>query len=104
MSGWQGSDRRLRLPPDWDKIRRRILKRDDYRCKVRNTYNERCSEPATEVDHIVAGDDHSESNLQAICSWHHGRKSGAEGAQARAAAIRRSSKKFTRNEAHPGLV
>ncbi|MFC4089340.1 HNH endonuclease [Micromonospora sp. GCM10011541] len=104
MPGWEGSDRRLRLPPDWDKIRKRILRRDSYRCKIRNPHGQRCTEPAVDVDHIVNNDDHRESNLQAICDWHHKKKSGAEGAAARTAAIRRTAKKFTRTEAHPGLL
>lgn len=104
MPGWQGSDRRLRLPPDWDKIRKRVLKRDGYRCKVKNSLGQRCPEPAVDVDHIVNGDDHRESNLQAICDWHHRKKSGAEGAAARAAAIRRNRHKFKRTEGHPGLM
>lgn len=104
MPGWEGSDRRHRLPPDWDARRKRILRRDGYRCKVKNAYSERCKEPAVDVDHIINNDDHSESNLQAICEWHHDKKSGSEGARARAAAIRRTSKKFVRTEAHPGLL
>jgi hypothetical protein len=38
--------------------------------------------PATDVDHIVAGDDHEPSNLQALCRFHHARKSAREGASA----------------------
>lgn len=104
MPGWEGSDRRLRLPPDWDKIRKRILRRDGYRCRIRDTYSQRCSEPAVDVDHIINNDDHRESNLQAICDWHHKKKSGAEGLIAKAAAIRRAGKKFVRTEVHPGLL
>jgi 5-methylcytosine-specific restriction endonuclease McrA len=104
MSGWEGSDRRLRLPPDWDKIRKRILKRDAYRCKVKNAYGERCKEPAVDVDHIINNDDHRESNLQAICDWHHKGKTNSEARAAQLAAIRRTSKKFVRTETHPGLL
>ncbi|MEU7570315.1 hypothetical protein [Micromonospora sp. NPDC049240] len=59
---------------------------------------------AVDVDHIIPGNDHSRSNLRALCEWHHDKKSGAEGAAARAAAIRRTSKKFKRTETHPGLL
>ncbi|MFD6636753.1 HNH endonuclease [Micromonospora chalcea] len=104
MPGWQNSDRRDRLPPDWPAIRRRILARDGHRCRFTNTYGERCKEAAVDVDHIENNDDHSDRNLRAACEWHHDKKSGAEGAAARAAAIRRASKKFQRTEVHPGLL
>lgn len=105
MSGWQNSDRGDRLPPEWrTKIRPRILRRAGHRCQVTNTYGERCPELAAEVDHIRAGDDHSDDNLRAICEWHHGKKSGAEGAAALAAKRRRISKKYRRTEVHPGLM
>ncbi|AFV51322.1 hypothetical protein FDG66_gp02 [Streptomyces phage phiCAM] len=43
-------------------------------------------------------------NLRALCSWHHGQKSGAEGAAAKAANWRRQNQKFRRSEDHPGLL
>ncbi|GIE98943.1 hypothetical protein Ari01nite_64080 [Paractinoplanes rishiriensis] len=104
MSGWEGSDRRARLPANWPAIRRRILRRDAHRCTARTVYDERCSEPATDVDHIEPGDDHRDANLRSVCEWHHRRKSGREGAAARAAVWRRNQSKYRRSEAHPGLV
>lgn len=104
MPQWANSDRRDRLPKDWPQIRRRVLKRDGGRCTERNDYGQRCPELATDVDHVKPGDDHSLSNLRSLCSWHHNRKSGAEGAQARAAIRRRNGKKFKRTENHPGLL
>lgn len=104
MSGWAGSDRRQRLPKDWATRRRRVLRRDGNRCAERDQYGERCSEQATEVDHIEPGDDHRESNLRALCSWHHQRKSSREGGQARAIQRRKSDQKFRRTEPHPGLL
>ncbi|MFE5570529.1 HNH endonuclease [Amycolatopsis japonica] len=75
MSAWSGSDRAARLPRTWPTIRRRVL-RCDPTCRV-------CwSAPATEVDHIVPGDDHRETNLQGICSPCHASKSGREGGRA----------------------
>jgi hypothetical protein len=78
---------------------------------VKNAYGERCKDPAVDVDHIINNDDHSyfgpgdpRNNLQAICDWHHKKKSGAEGLVAKAAAIRRAGKKFVRTETHPGLL
>ncbi len=104
MPQWVDSGRRHELPPKWAAIRRRILRRDEHRCTVRNVYDERCSEPATDVDHIRPGNDHSDSNLRSVCEWHHNRKSGREGAAARAANWRRNDRKYRRSETHPGLV
>ncbi|QDP44206.1 HNH endonuclease [Streptomyces phage Celia] len=104
MPGWKGSERREGLPSDWAQIRARILKRDQHRCTHTNDYGARCSEPATDVDHIIPGNDHSPGNLRSLCSWHHDKKSGAEGARAAAANRRRHDKKFRRGEQHPGLL
>lgn len=104
MPGWEGSDRRSRLPANWTSLRRKILRRDGGRCTHRDQYGERCAEPATEVDHIVAGDDHRESNLRSLCEWHHQRKSSQEGAAGRAATWRRNNRKFRRSDPHPGLI
>lgn len=79
---WQGSDRAARLPPNWRTLRLRVLRRDGWRCVARMSDGTRCPEPATEVDHKTPGDDHSPSNLQALCGWHHARKSAREGAAA----------------------
>jgi 5-methylcytosine-specific restriction protein A len=104
MPNWSGSDRRQRLPANWAQIRRRILRRDEGRCTERDQYGKRCEEAATEVDHIIAGDNHDEANLRSLCSWHHARKSGQEGAAAKAAIRRRHDRKFRRTEGHPGLL
>ncbi|MEU3986197.1 HNH endonuclease signature motif containing protein [Streptomyces sp. NPDC026672] len=81
---WQGSTRRARLPKDWPHIRRRILRRDDYICQARFSEGQLCGQPATDVDHIVPGDDHSAGNLRALCPWCHARKSASEGGAAAA--------------------
>lgn len=104
MPGWQGSDRRDRLPPDWEKRRQRVLRRDGYQCTARDQYDVRCTEPATDVDHKRPGDNHEDWNLTSLCGWHHDKKSSKEGAQAaykKRAVIR---KKFRRVETHPGLL
>jgi 5-methylcytosine-specific restriction endonuclease McrA len=69
---FETSDRRSRLPKNWATIRRRILHRDKYcrGCHVNL---------ATEVDHILPGDDHSDINLQGLCRYCHSRKSAREG-------------------------
>jgi 5-methylcytosine-specific restriction endonuclease McrA len=104
MPGWAGSDRRDRLPDDWEKRRKFVLKRDNNECQAKLRIGGKCRELATDVDHVDPGDDHSPENLQALCDWHHKRKSGLEGA----AAVRRKraaiKKKYRRTETHPGLL
>lgn len=97
--GWAGSDRRARLPSDWRAIVARILARDGHKCRAILDAGTRCNAPANQVDHIVRGDDHSDGNLQALCAWHHGKKSAAEGV-----AGRRTPPTSRRPaERHPGL-
>lgn len=91
---WSESTRAARLPPNWPRIRARILRRDPL-CKV-------CGQRlSTEVDHIEPGDDHDETNLQGICSPCHAIKSAREGG--RAAAARRISARRP-PVPHPGLI
>lgn len=105
MPGWQGSDRRERLPADWQSsIRPRILKRDGYRCTARDQDGTRCEELATDVDHVRRGDIHEDWNLTSLCSWHHDRKSAKEGAAAAARKKAANRKRFRRVETHPGLL
>jgi nitrite reductase/ring-hydroxylating ferredoxin subunit len=80
---WDTSDRKSRLPDDWSIRRMRVLRRDAYRCQARDSEGRLCGEWANQCDHVVAGDDHDLDNLQALCQWHHARKSSQEGAAAR---------------------
>lgn len=93
--GWIDSSRRDRLPADWPQIRLRILVRDGYRCRL--SFDDICIRTATEADHIKAGDDHREQNLQAACTPCHRRKSSSEGNAARLRLNRPAEK-------HPGLL
>jgi 5-methylcytosine-specific restriction enzyme A len=91
---WDDSTRSARLPANWPAIRARVLRRDRGICHV-------CGRPgADQVDHLVAGDDHSDANLAAIhdrpC---HRRKSSAEGNDARA---RQRAQARRPPEPHPG--
>ena len=97
---WEGSDRAARLPHDWQARRRRVLIRDGYRCQTRLSTGALCLEPAGEVDHVVPGDDHREENLAAICRYHHGRKTAAEGNAAR----KRLPSRYRPPEKHPGAL
>ncbi|WP_367180643.1 HNH endonuclease [uncultured Microbacterium sp.] len=100
---WSSSNRKQTLPYGWDATRRRILKRDGYRCTaIRFDTERRCEERATDVDHIRShanGGGEEDSNLASLCAHHHATKSSSEGGHA-AAARRRAAKK----RHHPGLL
>ncbi len=96
---WDTSNRAERLPADWQSRRLTVLARAHGRCEARQRNGQRCRDRATDVDHIEHGDDHDLANLQALCRWHHARKSSAEGNQSR----RRYTNKRP-PEAHPGVI
>jgi 5-methylcytosine-specific restriction protein A len=99
---WQGSDRRARLPADWEATRQYVLRRDGFICQhVRTDTGRICAYRATDVDHIERGDDHRESNLQALCDYHHKKKSGREGGLASRDA--RAKRRAATASKHPGL-
>lgn len=102
MGGWAGSRRRETLPPDWDMRAAATLRRAGHRCEhVREDTGRPCGERATDADHIIPhseGGDDGPGNLQALCQYHHNRKSGFEGA--RGAARARARKQPPK---HPGI-
>jgi len=99
--GWKGSTRRAELPSDWySRVRPRILRRDRGVCQWRLAVGGRCGEPANQVDHKGAPDDHRDENLQALCERHHKRKSSDEGN----AAHQPRPSRFRRPERHPGAT
>ena len=99
---WESSDRRSRLPADWARRVSDVMKRDGGRCRaILPRSKKRCPRKATDVDHIRPGDDHSLSNLQALCEEHHKRKTAAENRRAKAK-IR--SSRYRAAEEHPGRV
>lgn len=88
--------RSKKLPTTWNTTRRRILTRDNHRCRV-------CSKPGFEVDHIIAaafGGSDEDSNLWTLCKEHHAVKTSSELTQARKerAALRKRPA-----EKHPGM-
>jgi 5-methylcytosine-specific restriction enzyme A len=106
MPGWNDSNRRSRLPANWNAIRRSILRAANNRCEASEN-GIRCNATANQVDHIVAGDNHSAGNLQALCEEHHAVKSSSEGGFARAEARREVARRLirpSRNEKHPGAL
>lgn len=93
---WISSNRSDDLPPDWEAIRRRILRRDGWVCQIRSVG---CEIDATDVDHILRGSDHSDANLRSACRRCHSKKSSDEG-HARRAELRARKKRPTGR--HPG--
>lgn len=84
---WRNSNRRRRLPPNWDELRAAVRRRSGGRCEM-VADGVRCHRPAKECDHIVPGDDHRPENLQDLCWPHHRKKSSREGGEAAARARR----------------
>ena len=101
---WSTSDRRSRLPSNCLQLRAEVFATKGRRCYIVED-GHRCTSTATEVDHRVAGDDHSLENLEPICSAHHRRKSSSEGWQAmnrkKKQARERAEKKFGWAEERP---
>ncbi len=95
---WDTSTRKAELPSDWAARRMRVLRRDHYRCRARYSDGRYCEAPANQVDHIKPGNDHDEDNLEALCRWHHARKSAQEGVAAR----KPRPSRVAPREAHPG--
>lgn len=95
--GWETSQRRYRLPDNWEQLRLPVLQGADYVCELR--MEGVCVGWATEVDHINRGDDHSRENLRAVCRRCHAKKSSAEG-NARKRELRALRKRP--QERHPG--
>lgn len=98
---WEGSDRRDRLPADWPKLRSKALERDGKRCRWILPSRKRCPRPATDVDHVRPGDDHSLSNLMSLCHDHHERKTSFDNRRAKGK-IKASKRRPP--EDHPGRV
>ena len=103
---WSTSTRKQSLPKDWERIRGRILERDEHRCVALDAYGRRCKDQATDVDHIdqKRSWDHSPKNLQSLCRWHHAKKSSEEGNEAMRARLEKADTLFRRPDERPGAV
>lgn len=101
---WETSSRKQRLPADWVWRRQEVFKIHSRQCYIVED-GHRCTSDATEVDHVIAGDDHSFENLRPICHRHHRAKSSSEGWQAlnkkKKEAQARAEKKFGWTERRP---
>ncbi len=79
----RSSRRHAPLPPNWYRTRKRILRRDGYRCThIRYDTGTRCTELATDVDHKDPLGGEADSNLTSLCGYHHREKSSSEGGRA----------------------
>ena len=105
---WANSDRRSRLPANWARIRVEVLDRDRRQCQwihfLEGGVRKICGVPANEVHHIRNNDDHSLSNLRALCADHHAQKTQKESWAARHANRRKINERFRRTEEHPALA
>lgn len=90
-TNFKGSTRRLRLPSNWNSLRTKVLRRDNYRCQYPD-----CSLTARDIDHIEPNDNHNLSNLQSLCSYHHKLKTSLEGNTARWKKEREMKDKYLR--------
>ena len=106
--GWETSDRRQRLPDNWGALVRAVKHRAKAtsklgiaQCEARLPSRKRCPRLGRDVDHRIAGDDHSLNNLQLLCPTHHERKTVREAADGRAAF---KQSKYRPSEDHPGTI
>lgn len=99
--GWEGSDRKDRLPANWaSEIVPEVKRRAGGQCQKILPSGARCPRPGSDVDHVIPNDDHRYSNLRLLCTEHHAKKSSREGNDARRA---KRAPKRRREERHPGL-
>lgn len=98
---WSSSDRRARLPANWDAIRsafkRKRMALDGGRCQGRLPSGKRCPRLGTDADHRSDPDNHDD--LQWLCRKHHDDKTQNE-ARAPGREVRRL--KYRPAEEHPG--
>ena len=86
---WQASSgRTAELPPGWNTIRDRVLRRDRWECQWEGAdpwhpSEPICLAPAGDVDHKGDAADHDDDNLRALCEGHHRLRTSAQGNAAR---------------------
>jgi 5-methylcytosine-specific restriction endonuclease McrA len=95
---WSTSDRRQRLPPNWQTLRRQARDRAHGLCEA-TRHDPRCDGKGTDADHITAGDSHHLANLQWLSGPCHRAKTARE-----TAARNRQTAALKRRpvERHPG--
>lgn len=70
---WSSSDRRTRLPDNWDALRAECKRLAQGRCQY-PVHHPTCDGIGTDCDHIKQGDDHRQANLQWLSGPCHDRK------------------------------
>lgn len=99
-SRWHTSDRRGRLPANWEAVRRQVAERAHYECQAK-VHAVGCNGVGTDCDHIVPGDNHSLDNLQWLSAECHKAKTARESAERN---TRRKQMRLHPSETHPGLI
>lgn len=94
-SAWRTAPR----PRGWKALRAQALERDANQCTWIDD-GQRCTEPATDADHIGDPEDHRLDNLRALCGYHHRKRTALQARAARGPLPSRSRPP----EPHPGLV
>lgn len=85
---WAGTNRKARLPADWEQKRQATAMIANGQCQWMIN-GQRCTTPGTDCDHIIEGDDHAQHNLQWLCGPHHRQKTIAD-SRARATKVRQA--------------
>lgn len=98
-SGNSATNRKDELPDDWAQVRREILDRDGGRCVENLPSGTRCSNLATDVDHVGSKWDNSPANLRSLCGPHHAKKTAKDAAQE--AARLRATPPRRKQQKHP---
>lgn len=96
---WSTSDRKERLPANWDAIRAKVKRRARGHCEAVR-HEPACEGIGSHCDHIDHGDDHRLGNLQWLSKPCHDAKTRVEAAEAHG--IERPG--CLPSEDHPGKV
>jgi 5-methylcytosine-specific restriction endonuclease McrA len=95
---WATSDRRSRLPRNWQQIRATVRARAHGKCEAEK-HDPRCDGIGTDCDHIIPGDDHRIEALMWLSAPCHTAKTAAETA---ARNTSQAALKLRPTEPHPG--
>ena len=105
---WNTSNRRGRLPSNWQSIRLKVAKRAKDsstlgipQCEYHDRYGRRCRAEGAEADHVRAGaggDCHDVDALQWLCKPHHKWKTQQDAAEGKAA---KAARRYRRLDEHP---
>lgn len=97
---WSTSDRKDRLPPNWQEIRRIVKARAKGKCEA-EVHAKGCPGWGSEADHIIPGDDHRIESIQWLSGPCHWAKTNRETA---ARNRERKTARYKPSEQHPGRL